>query len=80
MRGGKEVSKFSFEIFLSHSAENFRRGNLSCCINFGYRKSLDKMGGYQDIASKNICLTVPKISVGEPVRVPLILVTEKVYE
>ena len=33
-RGG--VSRFSVEIFMSHSAGNFRRGNLYCCINFGY--------------------------------------------
>ena len=31
--------------FLSHSAENFRRGILYCCINFGYRKNLEKRGG-----------------------------------
>ena len=44
IRGGG-VSRFSVENFLSHSAENFRRGILHCCINFGYRKSLDKRGG-----------------------------------
>ena len=26
--GGRGVSRFSIENFLSHSAENFRRGNL----------------------------------------------------
>ena len=31
-RGGK--SRFSIKSFLSHCAENFRRGNLHCCINF----------------------------------------------
>ena len=41
-RGGYQ--DFTSNIF-SHSAENFRRGILYCCINFGYRKSLDKMGG-----------------------------------
>ena len=39
------VSRFSFEIFLSHSAENCRRGILYCCNIFAYRKSLDKRGG-----------------------------------
>ena len=34
MGGG--VSRFSAETFMSHSAENFRRGILYCCINFGY--------------------------------------------
>ena len=54
-------------MFLSHSAENFRRGILYCCINFGYRKSLDKRGGgeYQDFLLKIFCLTVPKKFVGE---------------
>ena len=41
---GEGVSRFSVENFLSHSAENFRRGILYCCNNFGYRKSLDKGG------------------------------------
>ena len=51
--GGGRVSRFSVENFLSHSAENFRRGILYCCFSFGYRKSLDKRGGeYQDIPSK----------------------------
>ena len=34
------VSRLSVENFLSHSAENFRRGTLQCFINFGYRKIL----------------------------------------
>ena len=33
-RGGGGVSRFSVENFLSHSAENFRRGILYCCIIF----------------------------------------------
>ncbi len=42
-RGG--VSKFSVKNFLSHSAdENFRTRILYCCINFGYRKSLEERG------------------------------------
>ena len=32
-RGGG-VSRFYVEKFLSHSAENFRRGTLQCFINF----------------------------------------------
>ena len=43
--GGGGVSRFSVENFLSHSAGNFRRGILFCCIDFGYRKSLNKRGG-----------------------------------
>ena len=30
--------------FFVHSAENFRRGILYCCINFGTLKSLEKRG------------------------------------
>ena len=30
-RGG--VSRFSVEIFLSHSAEKFRSGTLLCCVS-----------------------------------------------
>ena len=50
-RGG--VSRFSAGKFLSHSAENFCRGILCCCVIFGYRKSLDKTWGveYQDVLS-----------------------------
>ena len=32
--GGRGVSRFSVENFLSHSAENFCRGILYCCIIF----------------------------------------------
>ena len=44
IRGGG-ISTYSVEFFLSHSADNFRRGILYCCSIFGYRKSLDKKGG-----------------------------------
>ena len=80
-RGG--VSRFSVENFLSHSAdENFRRRIFYRCINFGYRKSLEKRGGgegeYRDFPSKIFCLTLPtKISVGESFTVALISVSEK---
>ena len=77
-RGG--VSRFSVKIFLSHSAEKFRRGILYCCINFGYRKSSEKRRGeYQDIPSKIFCLTVPKISTGESFTVALISGVQKVW-
>ena len=65
---------------MSHSAEKLRRGNCFCCINFGYRNSLDKRGGYQDFPLKIICLTVPKTLAGEPFRVSQNLLTGKVYE
>ena len=37
------------------------------------------MGEYLDFPSKILCLTVPKISMGETSTVALILVTEKVW-
>ena len=76
-RGG--ISIFSVENFLSHSAEKFRRGILYCCINFGYRKNLDKRGGgeYQDLLSKFFCLTVSKLSVGESFIAAIISGTKK---
>ena len=75
------VSRFSVKMFLSHSAENFRTGILYCCNNFGYQKNLDKRGGeeYQDFPSKNFCLTVPKISVGESFTVAIVSGIEKVW-
>ncbi len=77
-RRGGEVSRFSVNSFLSHSAdENFRTQILYCCISFGYRKSLEKRGGgvgreYQVFPFKSFCLTVPKISVRESFTVALI--------
>ena len=59
------MSRFSVEIFLSHSAENFRRGIFHCCIIFGYRKSLDNKEGVSRLSVENFCLTVPKNYVGE---------------
>ena len=78
--GGGGASRFSVEKFLSHSAENFRRGIFHCCINFGYRKSLEKRGGeYQDFPSKIFCLKVPNISVGESFTVAIFSGTEEVW-
>ena len=76
-RGRREgVSRFSVKIFLSHSAEKFRRGTLLCCFrNFPVaKKFMDKRGWgeYQNFPSKIFCLTVPKIFVGEPLSVSLI--------
>ena len=52
IRGGGGVSRFSVQNFSSHSAEVFRTGIL-CCINFGYRKSLDKGGGVSRFSVEN---------------------------
>ena len=82
-RRGVGVSWFYVKIFLSHSAENFRRGILYCCISLGYWKSLEKRGGgwgeYQDFPWKIFCLTVLKISVRESSIVAIISGTEKVW-
>ena len=67
---------FPSKIFLSHSAETFRRGTLLCCVseNFWWRKSLWIRGRwkYQNFLSKSFCLSVPKNFVGEPFSVSLI--------
>ena len=54
-------------------------GVLYCCSNFGYQKSLDKKGGYQNFTSKIFCLTVAKNSVGESFTVASISGPEKVW-
>ena len=80
IRGGGGASRVSVENLLSHSAENFRRGILYCCNNFGYRKILDKRGGSIKIfRGKIFCLTVPKVSVGESFTVALNSGIEKIW-
>ena len=61
-----EVSRFSFENFLSHSAEKIRRGTLKCVLNFGYRKVLCFRGLCHDFRSRTFCLTALKHFVEEP--------------
>ena len=50
--GGWSIKMFRRSL-LSHTAENFRTGNLYCCINFGYWKSLDKKGANIKIFRRN---------------------------
>ena len=76
---GGEVPTISVEKFLSQSAEKHRRGILYCCSNTGYRKCLDRKGGYQDFPSKMSYLTVPNISVGESFIFALYSGTENVW-
>ena len=38
--GGREVSQFSVQTFLSHSVEQLRIGTLQCFTNVGYQKLL----------------------------------------
>ena len=65
-RRGRGVSRFSVEIFLSHSAEKFPYGkSFTVALISGIEKVWMGEGEYQDFPSKNFCLTVPKISVWE---------------
>ena len=60
------ISKFSVENFFPHSAENFRRGvPFSVYIISGIGKVWVRGGEFQNLPSKFVCLTVPKISVEE---------------
>ena len=58
------MSRFSVQIVLSQSAENFRSVTLLGCVSetFRWRKSLwiRGRGKYQDFLPKNFCPTVPK--------------------
>ena len=66
---GRRVSSFFVENFLSHSAENFRKGTLLSCAYRKFpvaKKFLDQRGGgeYQVFPWKIFCLTVSKDFVG----------------
>ena len=78
IRGWGGIKIFRRKNFVSQ-CRKARRGILYCCINFGYRKSLDKRGEYQEFPSKNFCLTVRKFSVGESFTVAVISGSEKLY-
>ena len=65
-RGGGE-SRFSVELFMSQSARKIRRESFTVALISGTEKNWRRRGGeYQDSPSKNFRLTVPKISVGNP--------------
>ena len=65
IRGG--ISRFSVEIFVSHSAEKFRKGILLCLRKFLVSKNfMDEKGGCHVFLSKICGLTVPKNFVGIP--------------
>ena len=59
------MSRFSLEIFLSHSAEILRRESFTVALISGTENVWIRRGEYQDIPSKIFCLTVPKNFVGE---------------
>ena len=81
IRGGG-VSRYSIENFLSHSAEDFRRGesfSVSLISGMEIVWIRGRGGEYQDFPSKIFCLTEPKNSVGQTFSVSLISGTEKVW-
>ena len=65
---------------MSHSAEIFCRGILHCCINLGYRKSLEKREErVSRFSVKNVSLRLPKNSVGKSFTVASFSSSEKVW-
>ena len=62
----KRVSRFSVEIFWSHSTEIFCDYPLNLLENLGYRKLFMHNRGYHNFPSKYFCLTLPKKFVGIP--------------
>ena len=66
MRGWR-VSQSSLEILLSHSTERFSTGTLVFEKVSGIKKiyAYEERVGYYDSPSEKLCLTLPKIFVGE---------------
>ena len=78
IRGG--ISRFSVEIFMSHSAEKFRKGILLFLRKFVVSKSfIGQKRGYHVFPSKILGLTVPKNFVGIPSMFRKIWGIEKFY-
>ncbi len=61
-----EVSRFFFEVFLSHSAEKIRRGTLQGVTDFGYRKMLCLGGLCHDFSSNFLVSQYQKTLQGNP--------------
>ena len=66
------ISRFSVEIFWSHSSEKFRGRPFNVSENLGYRKIFMHNRGYHVFPWKIFVLTVPKNFVKEPFSVSLI--------
>ena len=82
MDKGGGVSRFSVEKFLSHTAENFRRGDsFSVSLIWGIGRFWIRGGGgsIKIFRGNFFCLIVPKNFVGESLSVSLISGTENVY-
>ena len=72
------VSRFYFENFLSHSAENLRRESFTVALISGTEKVWRRgRGEFQDFPSKHFYLTVPKVSAGNPSLLPFFRVPKK---
>ncbi len=77
-RGGG-YQDFPPEVFCLTLPQIFFREILYCCINFVYRKSLDKMGEVSSFPWKILCLTVLKNFSAESFSVSLISGIDKTY-
>ena len=78
IRGG--ISRFLVEIFLSHSAENFRWGRLRCIGKFRVSKNfMHQRGGLSRFSVENFCHTVPKNFVGDQFGVSENFVYRKIF-
>ena len=68
--GGGGVSRYSVEFFSSHhslDSKKFIGESLTVALISGTEKVWRRGGGeYQDFPSRTFCLTVPKISLGNP--------------
>ena len=69
---GERVSRFSVEIFLSHSPKFFVEESFTVAAMSATGNVWIRRGEYQDFPSKIFCLTVPKNSVGESFTVAVI--------
>ena len=81
IREERGVSRFSVEIFLSHNAENLRRGILYCWNIFGCRKSSEKRGGgaSRNSFEKFLSHSAENLNTGESFSVSLFSGIEKLY-
>ena len=74
------MSRFSVEIFMSHSAENFRWGRLRCIGKFRVSKNfMHQRGGLSRFSVENFCHTVPKNFVGDQFGVSENFVYRKIF-
>ena len=75
------IHVFRSKISLSHSPEKIHRGTpfVMCFRKIPVAKKLKEKGGVSRFSVELLCLTVPKIFVGQPFSVPLFLGIDKFY-